>query len=49
MNRMVFSIHCFCDLVLVFCKRGSSRGIGYGFTIDEALRNMVVYREMCNA
>ena len=46
MVRMSFSVHCFGGIVLVFCKRGSFyRGVGYGPTIDKALRNMTFYSD----
>lgn len=42
MIRSSFRIQCFGDLVFVSCKKGNfMRGVGYGSTIAEALRNMV--------
>lgn len=46
MFGMAFKVYCFDSLVFVVCRRGSfCSGIGYGFTINEALRNMIFLRE----
>lgn len=39
--RMAFKVYCFDNFVFVCCRRGKfNMGLGFGFTIDEALRNM---------
>lgn len=49
MVRLSFKVYCFDNFVFVCCRRGKfNMDLGCGFTIDEALRNMVVYREMRN-
>lgn len=46
MFGMAFKVYCSNSLVFVVCRRGSFyRGIGYGFTVNEALRNMIFLRE----
>ena len=48
--RMVFKVYCFDNFVFVCCRCGKFNvNLGCGFTIDEALCNMVVFRELCNA
>lgn len=42
---MAFSVYCFGGIVFVVCKRGSFyRGVGYGPTVDKAVRNMTFHR-----
>ena len=50
MIRSAFKVYCFDNFVFVCCRRGKFNiDLGCGFTIDEALRNMVAYREVRNA
>lgn len=45
MVRLSFKVYCFDYLVFVCCKRGSFySGVGYGSTIEEAMRCMTFYR-----
>lgn len=50
MIRSAFKVYCFDNFVFVCCRCGKFNvNLGCGFTIDEALRNMVVFREVRNA
>ena len=46
MIKLAYKVYCFGNLVFISCKKGNFvRGVGYGSTIVEALRNMTFYRE----